>query len=442
MRVMARVPGFRGIGLIACTSLLGACATVHYTVDDGRSVDETLVANIRAYGEASRALRPAIVRSAALDAADCEPEWELPFDVATSDELTESERVAWVRALKVDERLTVIAVAPTTAATAATALAVGDRIVDIEGYRADSGRKMTAALHDRRDSGRPFQVATAAGRRLRIEPVRVCRGRATIASPAEPAAQDYHWSYSLHPLDVFRQGLTADEALWAVLWTQGLSAEGGARMKTYQYGVLPAQFVVGVASILSGVGAVVQAAQAGGAAAAASQAGLVVATNVAAGAAVDFAQQQSVGMMETASRNRANLKGVAWVGGTVFDRADQWAFARMRELDADPLAALSLHLKLVKSGSADNAFVLDAERLPLLQAAAAEAGAAERIARLSNAGEPPEAPPQIDAMLAGLTTDTMPQASAMGGVLPDGDVVMKSLVMESPMPVQSRLDSR
>ncbi|MBI4984834.1 MAG: hypothetical protein HZC24_05690, partial [Rhodocyclales bacterium] len=345
----------RSLALAACAAALGACSTMQYAVDDGRSVDEALLADIRAYGKATQTLRPAIVRSAALRAPACEPAWELPFEIASSDDMDEDDKVAWVRALRVDERLTVVA------AAAPSPLAVGDRIVDIDGYRSESGRKMTAALHERRDDGKPFRVTTAAGRKLLVEPVRVCRGHVRAAAPTAPTRQDYHWGYSVHPLDVFRQDITPDEALWLVLWTQGLSEEGGARMKAYQYGAVPAQVVAGVASFLAGIGPLAKAAAAG-TSAAASQAGVAVVKNVVAGQALGYAQEQAASMMEASSKNRASLDGVSWVGGTVFDKADKWAFDAMRQLGADPLAAFSLHRKLIAAGSADNAFVLDAER--------------------------------------------------------------------------------
>ena len=49
-----------------------------YTVDDGRKVNETLLANLRLMGHGERALRPAIVRSAALKDPGCSRQWELP----------------------------------------------------------------------------------------------------------------------------------------------------------------------------------------------------------------------------------------------------------------------------------------------------------------------------------------------------------------------------
>ena len=92
--------------------LLSACAGVKYTVDDGRKVDEALLANIRAYGTVEQRLRPAIVRSAELNDPSCDRQWELPFALATSYGWPENERVAWVRGLAVDERLTIVATSP------------------------------------------------------------------------------------------------------------------------------------------------------------------------------------------------------------------------------------------------------------------------------------------------------------------------------------------
>ena len=83
--------------------LLAACAGPKYTVDDGRKVDEVLLGNIRSYGSAERAMRGATLKD-----PDCSTQWELPFSVESSDKLSADARVAWVRALGVDERLTVV----------------------------------------------------------------------------------------------------------------------------------------------------------------------------------------------------------------------------------------------------------------------------------------------------------------------------------------------
>ncbi|WP_254558845.1 hypothetical protein, partial [Salmonella enterica] len=78
--------------------------------------------------------------------------------------------------------------------------------------------------------------------------------------------------YSTHPVSVFEQPLTADEGLWLVLWTQGLSEVGGPLGKTYYYGGRLLKAIDTTASIVSGVGAVANAAQTAAAQIAAQQA--------------------------------------------------------------------------------------------------------------------------------------------------------------------------
>ena len=249
--------GVAGIGIFpALVALfLGACSTVQYTVDDGRKVNETLLANLRALGHGERALRPAIARSAALNDPDCSRQWELPISVATSFEWEEDDRVAWVRALQVDERLTVVAAAPDAG------LAVGDKIVEIQGYKKKDSNKMLAELASLRDDGDPFKVKTAAGKTITLKPFQVCRGYTRLAPPVTPGYQDFHWLMSVHPLDIFRPQITPDEALWMVLWTQGLSEEGGARMKTYHYSKEIVSTLFEVASLATGLNAAAQAAK-------------------------------------------------------------------------------------------------------------------------------------------------------------------------------------
>ena len=58
---------------------------------------------------------------------------------------------------------------------------------------------------------------------------------------------------SYHPLELAKADLTADEALWTVLWTQGLSEEGGARMKVYDYGTSILSTLYTVATLASGL---------------------------------------------------------------------------------------------------------------------------------------------------------------------------------------------
>lgn len=436
---------------LAVASLLTACGSVQYTVDDGRYVNEAMLANIRTLGSGEQAIRPAIVRAATLKPAACETHWELPFAVASSDGLEKNDRIAWVRALKVDERLTVIASTPESA------LDLGDRIVEIDGYRSDSGEKMNSTLMERRDDGKPFQIMTADGRAVRVTPLQVCRGHVTIALPSKPAVQDYHWTYSTHPLEVFRGGLTEDEALWVVLWTQGLSEEGGTRMKMYQYGLVPLRFIATVAAITSGVGAITKASQSAGAmalkggerAVAASQSvgtavaneiGFQIAKNIATNQAVSIAQQQAASMMAASSKNRADLEGVAWAAGTAFEKADAWSFECMLKLGADPMAAITLHQKLVNAGSAANAFVLDAERVSLLQSTAKSAQLDTRMASILSGQETGMDGKEPDRIAPELAVNAAPKPEEEGSALLDNapDIIFdkQALTEETIIPIQ------
>ncbi|MBI4986523.1 MAG: hypothetical protein HZC24_14575, partial [Rhodocyclales bacterium] len=88
--------------------------------------------------------------------------------------------------------------------------------------------------------------------------------------------------------------------------------------------------------------------------------------------------------------------------------------------------------------SADNAFVLDPERLPLLRAAAEAVDLGTRAAQVLDEAEAAAKSAQADETIAGLTTDAMPQMSgglaALAGAVP----AMNSLSMESAMPQQGR----
>lgn len=367
-------------------ALLAGCAGPKYTVDDGRKVDEALLSSMRAYGQGEQALRPAIQRSATLQDPDCDKQWELPFAVATSQGWDEAERVAWVRALNVDERLSVIAVA------AKTPLAPGDKIVEVGGGHSDDSQRMLEALAELRDRGQPFQIKLLSGRSVRIEPFEACRGYARFAPPNTPKLQDYHWLLTLHPLEIAGVGLTEDEALWAVLWGQGLSEEGGARMKTWHYGSAIVGTLYNLVTLATGLKGAALAADA--AVSAAKSAAASVATEllkqqlIEQGKALamqklreglnDVAQQltrqQVMDTMQAAAANRGSLSGVARVGATVFDRADQWSFERIAKLGGSQLAGFSLHQKLLERGLAGNAFLLDVERLDALNKLATAKG--------------------------------------------------------------------
>jgi hypothetical protein len=390
--------------------LLSGCAGPKYTVDDGRKVDEVLLGNIRAYGAGERTLRPAIVRSGALKDADCDTQWELPVAVATSQGWSDNDRVAWVRGLGVDERLTVVAT------SADAPIKVGDRIAKIAGSASDDSQKMLERLAEYRDDGKPFAVQLADGRSATLKPFKVCRGYARLAPPNTPKLQDYHWLLSLHPLEITRADPSEDEALWAVLWTQGLSEEGGARMKTYHYGTKIAGTLYNLVTLASGLQGAALAANA--AITAAKSAAATVATEVLKqqlieqGKAlalqkireglVDAAQQltkaQVVDALQQAAANRGSLSGVARIGATVFDDADRWAFERMAKLGANPLAGFTLHQKMVERSLTANALIFDAERLTALNKVAQGKGLEGEVLAILQGFKPDELANEIGAM--------------------------------------------
>jgi hypothetical protein len=353
-------------------------------------------------------------RIAANPDIECDKQWELPFAVATSAGSEGDDRVAWWRTLQVDERLTVIAVAE------GSPLQVGERIVRISRVQERSALRMLEVLGVAREDGRPFEVQTADGRVHRIQPFEVCRGYTRLAPPTAPKTQDYHWLMSVHPLELPQAGPSADEALWAVLWTQGLSEEGGARMKAYQVTTQIGGTLLQLYSLATGVAAVraatstilEEAAKKAGAALAEAlkdqilQQGQELARQkireALQGAVEKVGKSQALGMMQKAAANRGALGGVAWIASTVWERADAWAFARMRELGADPIAGLRLHQKLQKLELAGNAFALDLDRLLALNKVAEAAGMRAQ-ALVALGGLPPEE--------LGEEMQRMPQAS-------------------------------
>ncbi|MBA5685536.1 MORN repeat-containing protein [Rugamonas apoptosis] len=399
---------YRGLTpMLPLALLLAGCGTT-YTVDDGSPVDEKLLARIRTYGKGQQALRPSIIKTAELKDKDCSTQYELPFVTASSYDLPKQKKIAWVRGLRVDERLTVIA------ATRESGLALGDHIEEVDGYSKADTAKMLEELNSLRDNGRPFKLTLAGGRKVPVTPVEVCRGHLNVATPEATEAQSYHWLQSTHPLPLFEQDLTSDEALWMVLWTQGLSEEAGARMKVYHYGMKIVKTSFTIASVVSGVGAIANSANAAAAAAAsaqasraAGQAALEAAAKVAAEEAaaslrakaqnalltVARSQAQSVAIdsLKAASVFRDSLSGVSWVAGTGFYMADQWAIDRMAKLGSDPIAAYTLHYKLASKSMAQNAFVFDEERMKWMMAYADKSGNAERV-QLAFNGEDPNGP--------------------------------------------------
>lgn len=327
------------------------------TVDDGRALDSQLLSDMRAYGAAARALRPAIVRSAELGDPDCSNQYELPFEAMTSYGVNDDNtRVGWLRTLGVNENLTVIAADPSAGVRA------GDIVAGIDGHARRNKQKMAEELIEARDRGEPFAIQLASGREVKVSPVKVCRGHVQVAAPPEPATQRYHWQETIHPLEVFGQALTAEEAQWIVLWTQGLSEQGGARMKTYAFMVGSVKWI---AVLALGIGTSNAAAARGATAAGVSSAGPVAAVQLAG---------QAASLMAQSAANRASLSGVSRVAAGVFDRADEWAVDNMRNLGMDPGAGLRLHEKLVAQGAAANAFLFDPQRLAQMRALVSRPG--------------------------------------------------------------------
>jgi hypothetical protein len=390
-------------------ALLSGCSPMKYTVDDGRTLDPVLLAKIKNYGDAHKALRPAIAKSAQVvdDKISCSKQWDIPFSVATSyDMSSEDDRVAWVRMLKVDERLTVVGAAPETG------LMLGDKIVNLDGFKRENALKMLEELQSLQLDGDPFNVETSEGKKLTIKPVKLCRGYVDIAPLDEPYKQDIHWLKVVHPLEVFRDPLTSDEALWLVLWTQGISEEAGGRMRTYSFGVGLAKTAINLAALASGVGAAAQQAQAATAAAnaaaqsAAQSAASSAAANAAQQAAVkalaeqlakqaaenyakdiansafEYSKKQVGDALQTAAANRFGFGGLGFVAGTAYDLADAWAAQKMVKLGFDPIAGLSLHFKLIKAGALNNVFVFDEDRLEAYKLIMAELGYADGVSAL------------------------------------------------------------
>ncbi|WP_211464621.1 hypothetical protein [Collimonas silvisoli] len=360
----------KSITKAACAAIflavLTGCASPKLTVDDGRKLDEKLLVEMKIYGSGATAIRPAIVKTAALHDKNCSIQFELPFEVLTSYGLKDDVKVAWVRTLGVHENLSVIAT------DGSVNLSVGDVVTEVDSYKNSDTPKMLDKLMELRDSGRPFKLTLASGKELTITPVTVCRGHVLVAPPFAAATQTYHWTAVVHPQEVFRQPLTPDEAAWVVLWTQGLSEEGGARMKTYSYFVGTVKWVGIVASVATG-----GAALAAGGATAAASAGQF-AGGLMAGKAADVVTGAAV--------NKGSLSGINGVAGGVFDKADKWAFEHIKKLGMNPRAGLTLHEKMVQAGTVGNAFALDEARLAKMKALIAQLPQEPRVIQASPVG--------------------------------------------------------
>jgi len=436
-------------GLLLLALGLTGCASTSLTRDDGRAVDETLLAKIRDYGAGERALRPAIVRSAELRDPECDKQWELPFSVASADDWSVNDRVAWVRALGVDERLTVVA------AAAASPLQAGEHIVAVGSVQRERDPTLLLeTMAQLRDEGAAFKVTTALGRKLTVQPFQVCRGYTRLAPPNTPQLQDYHWLLALHPLELVSSPLTEDEALWVVLWTQGMSEEGGLRMKTFHYTVKIAGTLYNLATLASGLKG----------AALAAEAAVKTAQNVAAHLATELIKRQVIeqartyatnllmdaaqdasekllrmrmaSAMQQAVINRGRLGGVSRVAATVFDRADTWARRRMSQLHANPLAGVALHQKLAETGRASNAFVFDGERMASLEKLFAAEGLDVAMLALLKGLRPDTLGAELGGMPLASADDGFRYQDATAGA--DGPYAFGLVAAMMEMPVSSK----
>jgi len=340
--------------LCSLTALAG-CSTT-YTVDDGRKVFETLLAQIRTYAEGDRVLRPAIVKSAALHDKDCSTQWELPFDAESSYSVrSDDEKVAWLRGMGIDEHLRIISTIP------GSPFSLGDILTEVGGYSSSNGLKMHEKMKSLRDDGEPFDVKLSSGAVVKVTPLKVCRGRATFAPPGKYAnGQAYHWLGTAHPQEVSLVHLSPDEAEWVVLWTQGLSEEASGRMKTYHYAVGGVKMMVGsvLTTATMGAGSV-----AGNAASAAGSAMASTFGRMALAETPGLIAQATA----AAAANTASLHGQDWAASTAFDLADKWAFVRMSALGMDPRAAMGLQVKLTQAGAVHNGLLFDAPRLQQME---------------------------------------------------------------------------
>ena len=434
--------------LLLLTFLLVGCAAQKYTIDDGRKVDEALLSNIKDFGAGENTIRAAIVRSATLNDPQCSTQWELPVAVSSSYDWREDDRVAWVRGLGVDERLTVVGAAP------GSPLKLRDKIVEVGGFTNENTEKMLLALVDLRDHGMPFDVKLSTGEKRRITPVKVCRGYTRLAAPNTPKAQDYHWLLSVHPLEVAKANLSEDEALWLVLWTQAVSEEAGARMKTYHYGTKIAGAVYNLFTIATGLkgaavaaSAIVETAKTAAASAATNllkQQIIDQATALAASRLKDqvldathkLALSKAVDGMQQAAVNRGTLSGVSWVASTKFLEADVWAFERMAKLNANPLSGLTLNQKLLERQLMSNSMALDPERMAALVKLAEGKGLRDEVAKILQGVQPDDillalAVMPLASSADGFSYEDMSGASSPGGKLGAGGLI--DGLMEMPV---------
>jgi hypothetical protein len=123
-------------------------------------------------------------------------------------------------------------------------------------------------------------------------------------------------------------------------------------------------------------------------------------------AARELTKQQVMNGLQAAAVNRSSLSGVARIGATVFDRADQWAFERIEKLGGNPLAGFSLHQKMLERSLSGNAFALDLERLESLSKLAQTRGIEEQVQAILRGFKASDLALEIGAMPLATAPDT------------------------------------
>jgi hypothetical protein len=117
-------------------------------------------------------------------------------------------------------------------------------------------------------------------------------------------------------------------------------------------------------------------------------------------------QAQVSTAMQQAAANRGSLSGVAWVASTVFEKADAWAYNSMEKLHADPLAAFTLHQKLIEKGLTANSMALDPDRMRALNKLAESRGLGEEVVAILQGMKPED----MQVAMASMPLATAPTA--------------------------------
>ncbi len=156
-------------------------------------------------------------------------------------------------------------------------------------------------------SGQATRLQTVSGKVVDVAPYEICEGLVDTPTATQPDDAIHTTAFHRYRLELWKGGMSKEERLWVVVWSQGLSFVTGARQRAAQL------------------------------MAAASMVGFVV------------------------QHRAAN-----YAAKTGYAEADAWAVAAMRRLGHDPSAGLRLHGRLVARGVNGTPFVLNPERLAAL----------------------------------------------------------------------------